>query len=105
MSVTAGEVQAILTLRDELSPALALANQAMRNFANETKGASDAVQVHTDLMPSFVSKYIEARTIWEAATVAYRDLVGLITRPVESYGLAEQAEVRLSAALDNTGVA
>lgn len=76
---------------------------AQQDHTKALNDGSDAIRTQTDLLPNFISRYLEARTIFDLARTAYSDYVSLLKTSVESFGEAEQAEVRLTAALNNTG--
>lgn len=57
----------------------------------------------TDVLGPFVSKYLEARTIFGLAREAYSDYTEFLRSSIEAYADAEAAEVRLAAALQAQG--
>jgi len=65
--------------------------------------SSNALERQTDLLPGFIGKYLEARTIYDLAKESYQGFTALLGGSIESYGKAEQAEVRLAGGLAATG--
>ncbi len=83
---------------------------AARVSAKDHRDLSDAVRDNAaaheglrDILGPFVSKYLEARTIFEVARDAYKDYTDFLKSSVDAYAEAEVAQVRLVAALKAQG--
>lgn len=78
---------------------------ALRDLAAATTQVGESTEQSSNIFSGFISHYLEARVIWEAAKTAYRDLVEFIEGSIDAYAQAETAERRLTVAIQTQGLA